>query len=270
MKELIYQMTNGSEKKDNINFTVLSPQGKLPDLFIKDKKTNFIASNLDSLSNSDANLSADSILEALRDDLESANEDGYKISDTLPIFTKYVGKLVNQLNRNEKSRFVSYHGVEIGRLQRRAGAEYTTPVKDLCANGSLDIIEGKFIRIIADKTMGTLVEYQIGNGSDIARHHFDIVINCSGSAGLVGGGLSPLLNQLKDSGICEPTPSKHGFKVGEKFDVCPGFYINGPLLAGNVVGEMGIWHVEHCGRIISFAKEIANHLKEDLIQKIES
>ena len=29
-----------------------------------------------------------------------------------------------------------------------------------------------------------------------------------------------------------------------------------PLLAGNVVGEMGIWHVEHCGRIIGFAKKL--------------
>jgi hypothetical protein len=39
-----------------------------------------------------------------------------------------------------------------------------------------------------------------------------------------------------------------------------GFYINGPLLAGNVVGEMGIWHVEHCGRIISFSKKIAGNM----------
>mgnify|MGYP001322017269 FL=1 len=121
-----------------------------------------------------------------------------------------------------------------------------------------------------EKAMGTIVEYQNANGGNLAKHHYDVVINCSGSAGLVGEGLSELLNQLKDSGICVPTPSKHGFKVGNKFDVCHGFYINGPLLAGNVVGDMGIWHVEHCGRIISFAKQIANNLKMDLIDNIES
>ena len=43
----------------------------------------------------------------------------------------------------------------------------------------------------------------------------------------------------------------------------PGFYINGPLLAGNVVGEMGIWHVEHCGRIIGFAKKIAANILDE-------
>ena len=35
------------------------------------------------------------------------------------------------------------------------------------------------------------------------------------------------------------------------------------VLAGNVVGDMGIWHVEHCGRIISFAKKIAKIIIEN-------
>ena len=267
--ELIYQITNDTNKK-NVKLTVLSPQGKLPDLFIKNKKTDFVALKLRALSELDLDISADSILEALRFDLETANDGGYKISDTLPVFTKYVGKLVNQLNRDEKSKFVTYHGVEIGRLQRRAGAEYTAPIDDLRINESLEVIEGRFIKMTTEKAMGTIVEYQNANGGNLAKHHYDVVINCSGSAGLVGEGLSELLNQLKDSGICVPTTSKHGFKVGNKFDVCDGFYINGPLLAGNVVGDMGIWHVEHCGRIISFAKQIANNLKMDLIDNIES
>ena len=71
------------------------------------------------------------------------------------------------------------------------------------------------------------------------------------------------MQQLKKSGMCVPTSSNHGFKVGDNFDVMAGFYINGPLLAGNVVKEMGIWHVEHCGRIISFAKKIAHNIITD-------
>ena len=57
--------------------------------------------------------------------------------------------------------------------------------------------------------------------------------------------------------------SNHGLYVGNKFNASPGFYINGPLLAGNVVEDMGIWHVEHCGRIISFAKKIAANIIEE-------
>ena len=90
-----------------------------------------------------------------------------------------------------------------------------------------------------------------------------MVINCAGSSGLTKDGMSPLLSQLKSSGICKPTKSNHGFQVNNKFQIQPGFFINGPLLAGNVVGEMGIWHVEHCGRIISFSKEIAKNMIDE-------
>ena len=77
--------------------------------------------------------------------------------------------------------------------------------------------------------------------------------------------MSPLLRQLKESGLCKPTISNHGFVVGDKFEIKKGFYINGPLLAGNVVGDMGIWHVEHCGRIISFSKQIAKNIIDEKI-----
>ena len=75
--------------------------------------------------------------------------------------------------------------------------------------------------------------------------------------------MSPLLRQLKESGLCSATPSNHGLVVGDRFDAVPGFFINGPLLAGNVIGDMGIWHVEHTGRIIGFAKKIANNIIND-------
>ena len=102
------------------------------------------------------------------------------------------------------------------------------------------------------------------NNENISQQsRYDIVINCSGSSGLNNKNISPLLNQLKNSGLCTPTSSNHGFIVGDNFDVLPGLYINGPLLAGNVVGDMGIWHVEHCGRIISFAKKIAKIIIEN-------
>ena len=81
---------------------------------------------------------------------------------------------------------------------------------------------------------------------------------------MVDNGKSLLIKQLINSGLCKPTPSNHGLHVGNKFDALPGFYINGPLLAGNVVDDMGIWHVEHCGRIISFAKRIATNILEEI------
>lgn len=259
--EIIYQITNvKSDVFDNINFSVIAPQGKLPDLFIKDKQSDFVADKLQILSESKNTITADLILEALKTDLHYAEENNYDISDTLPVFTKHVGNLVGKLSRDEKFNFISFHGVEIGRLQRRAGQEYTQPINDLINKNKLSVMKGKFLKFSSDNTE---VELSLDGQDDVIRKNYDIVINCSGSSGLSNKQLSPLLQQLKKSGMCVPTSSNHGFKVGDNFDVMAGFYINGPLLAGNVVKEMGIWHVEHCGRIISFAKKIAHNIITD-------
>ena len=149
--ELIYQITNYIDvDENNLHFTVMSPQGKLPGLFIKDKQTTFKANSLNELSISGHEIKADMILDALKQDLDDANKNNFDISDTLPIFTNHVGGLVQRLSKKEKQKFISFHGVEIGRLQRRAGLEYTQPVEELSLTNKLDVIKGKFINFSKD------------------------------------------------------------------------------------------------------------------------
>ena len=122
----------------------------------------------------------------------------------------------------------------------------------------LKILKGNFIDFVHLNNI-THVKYSVDSCS-YKEEFFDVVINCAGSRGLTDSVMSPLLRQLCNSGLCPPTQSKQGLVVGNNFEITDGFYVNGPLLAGNVVNGMGIWHVEHCGRIISFAKQIARHL----------
>ena len=137
------------------------------------------------------------------------------------------------------------------------------------AINKINIIKGKF-KSFSNNEGVTKVEFYKESQNSPQSDYFDIVINCAGSAGLIDNGMSPLLRQLNESGLCKPTPSNHGLVVGNKFNAAPGFFINGPLLAGNVVGEMGIWHVEHTGRIIGFAKQIANNILLADIQTLEN
>ena len=260
--ELIYQITNLNNFDDNkVSFTVMSPQGKLPDLFIKDRSTDFYAKELEHLSVLNDQITADMILNSLKEDQMFANKNNYDISDTLPIFTNHVGSLIKKLSKKEKYKFISYHGVEIGRLQRRAGMEYTQPINELLKSKKLKIVKGKFLNLCFEDKR-TLVNFIDDRGIS-KKDFFNIVINCAGSSGLTERGMTPLLKQLKDSGLCKPTISNHGFIVGDKFEIKKGFYINGPLLAGNIIGDMGIWHVEHCGRIISFSKQIAKNIIDE-------
>ena len=257
--EILYQLTNLSFPLPfQPSFTVMSPQGSLPSLYIKDKPSDFRAISLEDLEQSHHSITADAILESFKKDLEFANAKKYDISDTLPVFTRHVGSLIQRLSLIEKYKFITFHGHEIGRLQRRAGREYSIPPGDLRASGRLDVIKGLFTGLTNKNGKG-LVSYN-HDGKTFTSSDFDVVVNCSGSAGLKSDIASPLLKQLTDSGLCKPTESNLGLKVGNSFQVTDGFFVNGPLLSGNIVGEMGIWHVEHCGRIISFAKQIASHL----------
>jgi len=266
--ELLYHITNLSSfiENNNISISVISPQGQLPALFIKDKISKFTAQNLEILRESNVEVTANLILENFKKDLKFSVENNFDISDTLPVFTSHVGALLKKLSNEEKRNFCNFHGDEIGRLQRRAGIEYTEKAQSLLLSGKLKILKGKFIDFesIKDKTY---VKYS----KDLEfnhKHYFDIVINCAGSLGLVDSGMTPLLRQLCNFGLCQKTRSNRGFIVGDDFEVMKGFYINGPLLAGNVVNNMPIWHVEHCGRIISFAKQISNSLIANFIDQI--
>lgn len=260
--EMIYQIKNNFDLNKKITFKVLSPQGKLPGLFIKDKETDFFAKHLQRLDSSDESICADQILDALKADLKFADERNYEISDTLPQFTEHVGNLIKKLSKDEKLKFVSFHGLEIGRLQRRAGYEYTLPIVELKETKSIEMISGLLETVIL--TDDGLGHAQYWNDEGILYESFDILINCSGSAGLANKNLSGLFSELLETNICSLSSSGHGFSVGNKFEVCNGFYINGPLLAGNIVGSMGIWHVEHCGRIMSFAKEISQNISKNI------
>ena len=77
----------------------------------------------------------------------------------------------------------------------------------------------------------TKVLFKKDNVSETQMDRYDVVINCAGSSGLTEAGMSPLLKQLIESGICSSTSSNHGLKVGDNFEVMPGFYINGPTLS---------------------------------------
>ncbi len=266
--EFLYHITNLNSfiQNNEISITVLSPQGKLPELFIKDKISKFTAENLEILRASDVEVTADLILDNFKKDLQSSVKNKFGISDTLPVFTSHIGSLLKRLSKEEKHSFCNFHGDEIGRLQRRAGIEYTQSFQSLVLSGKLKILKGKFVdfELINDKTF---VKYWTDSEFN-CNDYFDIIINCAGSLGLVDSGMTPLLRQLHNNGLCQKTKSNRGLIVGDNFEVMKGFYINGPLLAGNVVNNMPIWHVEHCGRIISFAKQISNSLIGNFIDQI--
>lgn len=274
--EMLYQLSNTpavAEHRPKI--TVLSPQGRLPERYAAVPNPSFVATNLDRLAESadltdgagraEATVTAASILAAARLDIDTARREKVSIANSLPPISSAVGRLLPRLDADELSRFAAGPGIEIGRLQRRAGDEYCDAADSLTRSGQLDLVAGSFDHVAPAADGAVCVAYRSAeDGSVKSIQAQSVVINCSGSAGLERPNQSALIESLLASGLCRPSTSGHGFAVNDRFEADNGLYVHGPMLAGNVVGGNAIWHVEHCGRIMSLSGRLADQILEDL------
>ena len=264
--EMLYTLMNTPALRAlGLSVDVLTPQGKLPDRFRQIDAPRFDPTHLKALYGRDG-LTAETILDAVKADLAEARVQSLGIADTLPRISEAVGRLVQELDPGEKKIFVRHVGIEIGRLQRRAGEEYSDVADDLLHEGRLRLVTGRFAGLADNPAGGVDVAYT--SPEDGGRHTLpvpaDLVINCTGSAGMSRPNASPLIEQLLASGLARANESGAGFLVNDRMEAADNLYVIGPLLAGNVVGELPIWHVEHCGRIIGFSRTLAAHLHGDL------
>lgn len=269
--EMLYQLINTPEIVEHRpKITVLSPQGQLPERYAAVSNPDFVATNLQRLADTDhqsqLQVSAASILEAARLDIEAARRGHISISNSLPPISSAVSCLLPLLDADELLQFAAGPGIEIGRLQRRAGDEYCDAADELARSGQLTVVAGSFEHVAPAGDQSVCVAYRsTGDGSiKPLRAPQAVVINCSGSAGLERPNQSPLIEALLADGLCRPSASGHGFAVNDQFQTDQGLYVHGPMLAGNVVGGSAIWHVEHCGRIIGLSARLAEEILHDL------
>ena len=265
--EMLYQLTNEPDLEQfDTRFTVLSPQGRLPDRYTHRESSEFVASHLVALASYEAATAA-AVLAAAKSDIAVAKAQSLELSDYFPAISSGVGALIGLLNDAEMQSFVNFEGVEIGRIQRRAGHEYSDVAQRLIAESRLTIVSGYYDSVSPCDSGGFDVNVQTADQATTycLDTSFDFVMNCSGSAGLARPNPSALLESLLASGLCRPTESGNGIRLDDTMAAAPNLYVIGPLMAGNVVAGTPIWHVEHAGRILTFGTRLAAQLAVDLV-----
>jgi uncharacterized NAD(P)/FAD-binding protein YdhS len=255
--ELIYNLGNDIMKEIN-ELYVISSSGRFPGR-IKKKVSGpvFFPENLTSLKKLN-DLTAEQIFASFLHDLELARDRKIDTENTYVPVNSLVMELVNELTPFQQEKFVTTHGQEIGKFYRRAGDDYSDKVKKLQRQRKLKFIKGEFIKVNRSG-------FQYKNSSEGTMENFvqpiDIIISCSGSNNLAKGpSTSKLINNLIDREICKVNPSGRGFCVNAQFETDKNFYVMGPLLAGNVIGNHKIWHAESCIRIFNLTLDLANQL----------
>jgi sugar O-acyltransferase (sialic acid O-acetyltransferase NeuD family) len=271
--ELLYKQNDYQNFSKRINkFIFLSSHGLTPDSEIDhvlDEK--FKPSNLIALKEAE-NITAKKIAEACFQDLELAHKIGLGAATTVKPISKAFGELLNHLNDKELENFACFYGNEIGRRQRCAGIHYTNTILDLKTSGQFEHLAGGFDKIINKSDFDFSFQYTDTLTQNKKAYHdtIHIVINCIGSITLASEDIPSLYKNIINSGLCEPNKSLRGFKVNDKLEVnAKNCHLIGPLLAGNVIQDKPVWHVEHCGRIIWTSKILAKSMLKEFKLKEE-
>ena len=262
--ETIYSLNNSKEACGLINkFLIISPNAEFPHRICRgeDISTTYNPKHLASLIKS-PHLTAEQILDAVKKDVVCAIAENETVGSTYSIISKGVINAFNQLNSVEKKLFVTKYGVEIGKFQRRAGADYLDVVEKLIQEGKLELFKGKFVKTVSLTTeRGQGFEFVDGSTQEkrVYTTPVRVVINCAGFQDLTTSS-STLIKNLIRQGICKPNDSKNGFEINENFETSQNFYLMGPLIAGNMNDKFKVWHAESCARIINMSQQLAEVL----------
>ncbi len=260
--ETLYSLNNIPEVKDLISkFIVLSPNAEFPHRICNNPvPTTYIPQHLTSLVQAQ-HFTAEHILEAVKQDVKSALEQNETVNSTYAVISKGVINALNKLSFAEQKLFVTKYGVEIGKYQRRAGADYLDVVERLIFEDKLEFVKGKFVRTIPLASGGSGFEFLPSDGEqkEVFASPVAVVINCAGFQYLTRSS-SPLINNLIQQRICTPNDSKRGFEMNENFEANKNFYLMGPLVAGNINDRLKVWHAESCGRISNLSQQLAEVL----------
>ena len=250
--ESIYKINNQEDLNNSVTkYYVLSTHGLMPDSEINHQLNNtYIPKNLENLKSS-SSLTAKQIADAVYLDLDIAEDLNLGAASTVDIISNAFGNLLNKLNEEELEIFACKHGNEIGRRQRCAGIHYTSVVDNLRNENKIIHKAGRFLNISKENDSTYKVSYTDTKTKELRFFtNIHLVINCIGSINLESDKVPKVIKSLIENGICIPNDSKIGFKVNKRFETKENFHVAGPLLAGNVINERPLWHLEHCARII--------------------
>jgi len=287
--EALYRLS-ARESAKIAKFVFLSPSGRLPwrysghcesDTESTDTATNLTMhepehaseamgrnENLQNIAGGSP-VTADRLLDAVLDDTEINRRNGVSFPKMYQAVWSKAGTLLAEMPHEEKQKFVAWHGNEIGRSQRRMINEYADTVELLRRDGRLEILTGALESISfvepfhVSQSGGSLVPLRVGYRDTSGEHRIHpmpvhAIINCSSAEKVSANASSRLISSLIQCGLLCANPSERGIAVDDSYRASEGFYVMGPLLAGNVIGETPIWHVESCPRIINLSTKLAD------------
>ena len=257
--ETLYHLADSAEAMSLIDkIIMLSPDAAFPHRINREiPASTHRFTHLDALADLAPPVSQD-ILTAVQKDVAAAAAEGLNIADLYGEISQRMIAALCRLERGEQEKFVALHGVETGKLQRRAGPQYLDAAHRLIADGKLEMHAGRFVEYLPDAAGGPGFTYLEGRtgGPKIMASPISVIVRCAGFQD-VAKSSSTLLQNLIRRGLGAPNASQRGLAINAEYEASPGCYVMGPLVAGNIIGTVKVWHAESCTRIIQLSQNLA-------------
>lgn len=253
--ELLYKLNDkDSSKNHGLNeFMFLSTQGRTPDAVIdQERKNEFEPHHLNNLQRKNS-LTAKVIANAAFQDILETDKINLGAASTVDTISSAFGALLAKLENTELEKFACQYGNEIGKKQRCAGVHYTDTIRSLKEEERFIHLAGRFIDLELDLESDEYTLKYLDTKTNTEKKYnkkFHLIINCIGGMNLTDSNTPDLIQSLFNNGHCKMNDSKIGIRVNNALESSRDFHVMGPLLAGNVINNNAVWHVEHCGRII--------------------
>lgn len=215
-----------------------------------------------SMETPDDRLRAAALHAALAQDVEHAVGAGFSIQDTVAEHKALTGELLDRLPADEEKQFVDLYGTLCNRYFRPTGGDYQRVAAGLVERERIGHLAGRYEHA-TQTAAGWRVVVRTPQGASELADAYGVIVNCTGFEDL-DRTQDPFLRSLQDEGVVEPTDSRRGIRVDERFRAAPRVFVGGPLLAGNLNGRLRIWHLESCRRIFAMAADVAAEIAAEL------
>lgn len=207
-------------------------------------------------------VTARELLEAVSCDLRAAIESGTDVA-TVPRIAASIPYFAAALNNDERAALAAHYGMQISNLLRQDSRDSIDIVETCVESGVVEFTAGRYrgcktdgdsLRVCAIDDAGT--EYDLDPT-------YGVVVGAMGFE-RISATRSPLLREMLQSGLVDPSSSNTGLRVDGHFRAAPGLFVVGPLVAGNVGEDMVIWHAESVRRIMAIARSVAPRIAREI------
>lgn len=261
--EMLYHIRHTKALRKSVTaISMISTSGRLPDLWREPFQTPTDFPQLAALQRDHRDKNADDVIAAALADIVHVRKMGYLTVDfSRPLLERVFSCLAKMPYTDQRNFMERYSQQIIRQVGNVAGADYLDAAHELVADGTLQLIRGRYRQTQCPAGGEPEIEYQAAEDGKFSYVSASAVVLCTGYPALQLTA-DPLITQLYTDPTCGMRINQggRGFDVDDHFQAVPGFFVLGSLLSGICNAYGAYFDLENTARLWMLSELVAREL----------